>query len=144
MSELHTHWEWSNVPAGSASGDGVPEDAALMGPTAIATFSGRVFDATNQGVEGLLPPGIPMAELWVHAGLRFRIGVIVSGTGLLVAMIFVWLFIGQPRWQFATAMGIATVVFVVGVVQAVAAMQTHQRQIAALDAHVPAPHPGDS
>lgn len=61
-SKMHTHWEWSDSPEAGSGGSGVPEDAATMGPAAIATFSGRVFDNTNQGVQGLVPPSLPMAD----------------------------------------------------------------------------------
>jgi hypothetical protein len=108
-----------------------------MGPAAVALLSGRVFDNTNQGVQGLLPPSLPMADLWRHAGLRFRIGIVGGAVSLVVATVFLWLFIGQPRWQFAVAMGVACVVFTVVLVQAGGAMRSYQDRIKGLDAHVP-------
>jgi len=137
MSKMHTHWEWSDSPVVGSGGSGVPEDAAVMGPAAVALFSGRVFDNTNQGVQGLLPPSLPMADLWRHAGLRFRIGIVGGAVSLVVATVFLWLFIGQPRWQFAVAMGVACVVFTVVLVQAGGAMRSYQDRIKGLDAHVP-------
>ena len=50
MSKTHSHWEWSDDPEPDSDRAGVPEDAAEMGPAAIASFSGRVFDGSNEGV----------------------------------------------------------------------------------------------
>jgi len=85
LSKMHTHWEWSDSPKSGSRGSGVPEDAAVMGPTAIASFSGRVVDNTNQGVQGLVPPSLPVADLWRHAGPRFRIGIVGVAVSFVVA-----------------------------------------------------------
>ena len=69
MSKMQSRWEWSDSPAVGSKGAGVPEDAAEMGPAAIATFSGRVFDGTNQGVQGMVPPsGLPLTPP-LHAAI---------------------------------------------------------------------------
>ena len=132
MSKMHTHWEWSESPEIGSGGSGVPEDAAVMGPVAIASFSGRVFDNMNEGVQGLLPPSLPMAEFWRHAGIRFRIGIVGGAVSLVVATIFLWLFIGQPRWQFAVAIGVSYVFFTVALVQAGRAIRSYQDRIKGL------------
>jgi len=136
MSHTQSHWEWNESETPGLPGDGVPEDAAEMGPGAIATFSGRIFDRSNEGVQGLVPPSLPMGDLWGHAGLRFRIGIVSGAVSLVVATVFLWLFIGHPRWQFAVAMGLAYVFFTVALVQAGAAMRSYQERIKGLGGQV--------
>ena len=137
MSKMQSHWEWSDSPAVGSKGAGVPEDAAEMGPVAIATFSGRVFDGTNQGVPGMLPPSLPIAELWRHAGLRYRVGFLVSAVSLAALMVFLWLFLSEPRWPFAAAMGVALVISTLAAVQAGEAMGSYQRRLKALGGDTP-------
>ena len=133
MSKKQSHWEWSDSRAVGSGAAGVPEDAAEMGPAAIASFAGRVFDGTNEGVQGMIPPsGLPLAELWRHAGLRFRVGFVVCSVSLVTAMVFLWMFLSQPRWQFAAAMGAAFVIFTFAAVQAGAAMARYQQRLKAL------------
>ena len=132
MSKMQSHWEWSDSPEVGTQDADVPEDAAEMGPAAIASFAGRVFDGANQGVQGLIPPsGLPMAELWRHAGLRFRVGILVSAVCLVTVMVFLWLFLGQPRWQFAAAMGVAFVIFMIAAVQTADVVGRYQRRLKA-------------
>jgi len=136
MSHMQSHWEWSESETLGSPSDGVPEDAAEMGPAAVATFSSRVFDGSNQGVQGLVPPSLPIGDLWGHAGLRFRIGIVSGAVSLVVATIFLWLFIDQPKWQFAVAMGVAYVFVTVALVQAGRAMRSYQDRIKGLGGQV--------
>ena len=132
MSKTHSHWEWSDDPEPDSDRAGVPEDAAEMGPAAIASFSGRVFDGSNEGVQGLLPPGLPIVDPWRHAGLRFRLGLIGCTIGLALAMVSLWLFLDQPRWQFAVWMGVGFVIAGVASVPTGAAIGDYQRRVANL------------
>ncbi len=131
-SKMQSHWEWSEPPAVGSKGDGIPEDAAELGPAAIASFSGRVFDGTNQGVQGVLPPSLPMAELWRHAGLRFRIEILVGAVSIVAATALLMLFLSHPRWQIAAAMGAAFVIFAVASVRSGEAMGQYQQRLKAL------------
>lgn len=138
VSHMQAHWEWSQSDTQGMPGDGVPEDAAEKGPAAIATFSGRIFDGSNQGVQGLLPPGVLLGDPWGHAGLRFRIGIVSGAVSLVVVTVFLWLLIGHPRWQFAAAMGLAYVFSTIALVQAGAAMRSFQDRISGLGGQVQA------
>jgi hypothetical protein len=140
-SKMQSHWEWSDPPVIGSKGADVPEDAAEMGRAAIATFSGRVFDGTNQGVQGMLPPSFPMAELWRHAGVRFRIDILVGAVSIVAATVLVMAFLSQPRWQVAAAMGAAFVIFVVAGVQAGEAMGRYQQRLKALGGEILASKP---
>jgi hypothetical protein len=138
MSAMHAHWEWSDTPPAGATGTGVPEDAARMGPTAIATFSGRVFDGTNQGAQSMLPPSdLSLSELWEHAGIRFRVGILVTAISLATLMVFLFMFLDEPRWPVAAAMGAAIVVFTLAAAQALGAMRSYQHLLKSSGADTP-------
>jgi hypothetical protein len=101
-STKQTHWEWTDLPSGANSvGDGIPEDAALHGPAAIASLSsGRRYENKNEGLAGLYAPSqLPWAELWKHAGFRFRAAIAIAVIGLAVGMVAVILFLNSPKWH---------------------------------------------
>jgi hypothetical protein len=128
LSKLQSHWEWSDSPAVETGSDGVPEDAAEMGPAAIATFSGRVFDGNNQGIQWTdVSARASFADLWRHAGLRFRAACLVSAIVLIVGMVFLVLFLDDPKWQFIVVFGVAYVLTVFGAVLAGQVASKYQR-----------------
>ena len=135
---MQSHWEWSDFPTVGSKDASIPEDAAEMGPAAIASFSGRVFDGTNQGVPALLPPSLPVAELWRQAGPRFRVAFLVSTVSLVTLMVSLWLFLYQQRWQFAAAMGVALITLTFAGVQAGQAVGSYHRRLQALGGDAPA------
>jgi hypothetical protein len=138
LSKMQSHWEWSDSPAVGSGGDGVPEDAAERGPAAVASFSGRVFDSKNEGLLGIGPsPRLPLAELWRYAGFRFRAGSLGFAAGLVTGMVFLMLFINDPRWQFIVVFGVAYVISVYAGVQAGQAVRNYQRLLKALGGHTP-------
>ena len=140
LSRLQSHWEWSDSPVVETGTDGVPEDAAEMGPAAIATFSGRVFDGNNQGIPWTDVSARPsFAELWRHAGLRFRAACLASAVVLIAGMVFLALFLNDPQWQFIVVFGVAYVLTVFGAVQAGQAISQYQRLLKAQGSHSPAP-----
>jgi hypothetical protein len=109
-----------------------------MGAAAIASFSGRVFDGNNQGLPWMDSSSRPpFAELWSHAGFRFRAAVIGSAIVLITGMVFLVLFLNDPKWQFIVVFGVAYVLTVFGAVQAGQAMSKYQRLIKA-QRHSPA------
>jgi hypothetical protein len=127
MSKVQSHWEWSDPPVVGPGYDGVPEDAIEMGPAAIASFSGRLFDGNNQGLpwtDASSRP--PFAELWRHAGFRFRAGIMGSAAGLVAGMVFLGLFLNDPRWQSIVVCGVAYVIGVYALVQANQAVMNYQ------------------
>jgi len=138
LSKMQAHWEWGDSPAVGSGGAGVPEDASEMGPAAIASFSGRVFDGNNQGLPGMSPsPGPPLAELWRHAGFRFRAGSLGLALSLVAGMVFMWLFLDDLRWQFIAACGVAVVIAVYASVQAGQAAGNYQRLLQTPGGHTP-------
>lgn len=140
LSKLQSHWEWSESPVVEGGTNGVPEDAAAMGPGAIATFSGRIFDGNNQGVPWTDASSRPsFAELWRNAGLRFRAACLASALVLTTGMVFLALFLNDPKWQFIVVFGVAYILTVVGAAQAGVAMSKYQRLLKAQGSHSPGP-----
>jgi hypothetical protein len=141
-SKIRSHWEWTDsLPVGS-SGDGIPEDAERMGPAAIASFSGRVFDGNNQGIpwtdSSSLPP---FAELWSQAGFRFRAAVIGSAAGLVAGMVLMGLFLNHPRWQIIVGCGVALAICTYAVVQASKAAWSYQGRLRSQGGQTPISDP---
>jgi hypothetical protein len=78
-----------------------------------------------------------MAELWKHAGLRFRVGIVASAVCFGIMLVSLWLFLNQQRWQFAAAIGVALVGLTLAGVQAGEAMGRYQRRLKALGGNTP-------
>ena len=137
-SKMQAHWEWSDSTPIESGGNGVPEDAARMGPAAIASFSGRVFDGNNEGLpwtDSSSRP--PFAELWSHAGFRFRAAVIGSATGFVAGMILMELFLNGPRWPLIVACVVALTIATFALGQASQAARSYQRRLKAKDGQTP-------
>lgn len=122
------HWEWEETAAGEPQPD-APEDAALVGAVAVATFAGRTFDGANTGVDGLLPPvGHQYAEWWTHAGPMFRTGAVLAMLGAICFGVALWMFLDRPTWQSALAMGCGFTLFMISAILVGRSVTSYQRR----------------